>query len=196
MIAWTARLVVLMCFLPTLSWAGPLPTEKEQKLLELESQVTALEQKAFELRQKLKQINDKIFKKKFDQGKPKVSIYHVNKMAGFFHIIDLKYTLSEDKAAKGKSLLSKQTTVQKRIPNQLRIYQGNIKPGAYVLKVTATIKGYNPVLTYVNNYKITLRNSLPFRASRGKTSIIRTEFQDLGGNKVSKRLRIIFRVTR
>lgn len=180
--------------LATPAVGAPLPSEKERKMLALEAQVAALERKAYQLKQKIQSISDKVFKKKFDQGSPKLSVYHTNKMAGYFHIVSVTYSIKS--GGKTRKLLSKTTTVKNKLPDQLKVYKGNVAKGRYTLTVKAKVRGYNPVLTYINNYKIDLGNKLPFRANPGRLTSIGVEFTDSRSKDISKRLKIVFRVTR
>lgn len=178
----------------TNSSAAPLPPEKERKLLELESQVQALEQKAFELKQKIRVISDKIFKKKFLTGKPTAQFFHSNKMAGYFHISQVTYTLIQ--GSTNRVLQTKSTTAPTKLPDTWRIFKGELASGRYILQVKAKVRGYNPVLTYINNYRLQLQNQVPFRCQKGKRTSITVVFGDKGGTNVARRLFITFRLTK
>lgn len=187
-------LFLIGCLVSPTAWGQSLPPEKEQKLLELESQVVALERKAEELKRKIDVISKKIFKRKFNVQKPKAQIRHTNQMAGYFRIVEVKYTLEQ--GGQKRSLVHKKTTIKQKLPDTFSIFRGNLAPGRYTLHVQAKIQGYNPVLTYINNYKIALSNRYPFRAERGRNILINPIFKDSGARDLRKRLSIIFRVNK
>ena len=176
------------CLLP-ISVQAQSAGSKEQKLLSLDNQISALENKAFELREKIDIISKKIFKGQFKVfKKAQVALIHVSKLGGAFKVNQVSYWLNKQKVF--------QATESKNnpLPTQKTIYSQGLTPGKYELRVNAKIRGhgYN-VFTYMKKYSLEMNSSLKFDAYKGRQTRIYIEFQDKGGKDLRKRVKLVFR---
>ena len=172
-----------------------LPPKIEFKLLELNGKVAELEKKSFSLKQKIKEINLKIFKKKFRQIRDRVVIKYQNRLNSTFRLMEVKIFLVSNKL-KRKLFYTKRKNIRSSILSSKIIFNDRLAPGIYSIQVVdARVQGYSPVFTYLNSYKMKIGNGIRFTVEAKRRMTIIVEFFDKGGMNIKKRLKIRFKIS-
>lgn len=201
-------LLVLLCMASSQAWAKEpnkgaiLPPRTESKLMTLERQVSLLEQKWFQIDQKIRKMSTRIFAKNKEKafkrqakGRSVVTLHFDATQSGVFRVMEVKISIKSKK--KTTTLFTtKRSSVTSSINEKNRFYQDVMEPGDYVIKVDSRVQGYSPVFTYLNGYKLRLRNEMGFRVNKRQPVDIRVVFKDTGGMNMQTRLKILFKVRR
>lgn len=179
-----------------------LPPQTESKLMTLEQQVSQVERKWYLIDQKIRKMSNRIFSKNKEKafakevrGRSVLTAFFDATQSGVFRVMKVKITLK----SKTKSTLlhqDKRTSVTGNMNENKRIFQEALEPGNYTLEVDSRVQGYSPVFTYLNGYKLRVRNKYAFTVNKGQPLDIRVMFKDSGGMNMQSRLKILFKVRR
>ncbi len=109
--------------------------------------------------------------------------------------MEVNYVLVHNKR-KTNIYKAKRASVTDSMKDRLKVFQKVLKPGDYVLHVSARVRGFSPMFTYLNSYKLRVASQMGFRIKAGRPFSIRAVFKDRGGVQISKRFKIIFKTLR
>lgn len=158
-----------------------LSTSQERRLRNISQRITALELRLRNLSSRSERLSEKIFKKNFSFGAPRLRVIYEDRLGCTFRINEATMLLN------GKEILKHDIKTQPAIRGRKIVFDQNVKEGQQRISASYYIQGYGcGVFTYMKKYKLRVRKPIVVPVQKGQLVVVVIAPIDKGGEMESR----------
>lgn len=164
------------------------PTQ-EQRLSKISSRITSLEMRLRNLSSRSERLSEKIFKKNFAFGAPRLRIVYEDRLGCTFRVNGSRIMLNN------KEIFKHDIKTQAPIKGRKIIFDQNVKEGRQRIFAVYQVQGYGcGVFSYMNKYKLRVQKTIVAPVAKGQLVEVVIAPIDKGGD-INTRVDIKVEVT-
>lgn len=188
----SALLLLLAAFPATAQDNDGLSGSQQRRLSSLSTRITSIEERLRALSKRSERLSEKIFKKNFSFGAPRLRIVYEDRIGCTFRVNTVQITLN------GKSIFSHDIKKQPAISGRQIVFDQEVPVGQHRVVASFVIEGYGcGVFTYMKKYKnIRAQKPIVITTEKGQASIVAIGPIDKGGDTVETRVDVSVEFTK
>jgi hypothetical protein len=186
-LAFLGAMMLLLAALPaTAQNDDGLSGSQQRRLSSLSTRITSIEDRLRALSKRSERLSEKIFKKNFSFGAPRLRIVYEDRIGCTFRVNTIQITLN------GKQIFAHNIKTQPAIKGRQIVFDQEVPVGRHRVIASFVVEGYGcGVFTYMKKYKnIRAQKLAVIVTEKGQASLVAIGPIDKGGDTVENRVDI------